>query len=116
MSESVTIFDKIKKKEIPAKIVYEDEDVLAFHDVNPQAPVHVLVIPQKKAKSFADFVNCSNGDIGAFMKGVAKVAQNLGLEANGYRVVFNCGKHGQQTVDYIHAHIFGGRQMQWPPG
>ena len=116
MPDEVTLFDKIKTKEIPAKIVYEDEDVLAFHDINPQAPVHVLVIPQRKVTQFADFVSSSNGDIGAFMKGVAKVAQKLGLEANGYRVVFNNGKHAQQSVDYIHAHILGGRQMKWPPG
>jgi len=116
MANEMTLFDKIKSKEIPAKIVYEDEDVLAFHDINPQAPVHVLVIPQRKVQRFAEFVGSDNADVGAFIKGVAKVAQKLGLEANGYRVVFNNGKHGQQTVDYIHAHILGGRQMQWPPG
>jgi len=114
--EDMTIFDKIKNKEIPAKIVYEDETVLAFHDISPKAPVHVLVIPQKKIRGFADFLSSSEEDIGAFMKGVAHVAKTLGLEKKGYRVVFNYGQDGQQTVDYIHAHIFGGRQMQWPPG
>lgn len=116
MSEQITIFDKIKAKEIPAKIVYEDDDVLAFNDINPQAPVHILVIPQRKIRSFADIVNSPVEDMGRFFKGVSKVAQKLGLDAGGYRIVFNHGTHGQQTVDYIHAHILGGRQMKWPPG
>lgn len=116
MSTESTIFDKIKAKEIPAKVVYEDEYVLAFHDINPQAPTHVLVIPQKKVRGFAEIESSQDLDLGKFMKGIAKVAKTLGLEAKGYRVVFNYGKHGQQTVDYIHAHILGGRQLQWPPG
>ncbi len=116
VSDAMTIFDKIKAKEIPAKIVYEDEHVLAFHDVSPKAPVHVLVIPQRKVKGFADLQGLPDDEVGVFMKGVAKVAQKLSLEKHGYRIVFNYGQHGQQTVDYIHAHILGGRQMQWPPG
>ena len=116
MGDEQTIFDKIKSREIPAKIVFEDEWVLAFEDINPQAPVHVLVIPQRKVESFANFVDNTDCNVGAFMKGVARVAQKLGLDAGGYRIVFNHGRHGQQTVDYIHAHILGGRQMKWPPG
>ncbi len=116
MPDEITLFDKIKKKQIPAKIVYENEHVIAFHDINPQAPVHVLVIPQKKMTSFADFVSGDANEIGLFMKDVALVAQKLGLEEGGYRVIFNNGKHGQQTVSYIHAHILGGRQLNWPPG
>lgn len=116
MKEEITVFDRIKNKEIPAKLAYEDEVVLAFHDINPQAPVHVLVIPQKKIVGFPDFVNLDQKELGAFMQGVARVAQKLGLEEKGYRIVFNYGSNGQQTVDYVHAHILGGRQMRWPPG
>jgi histidine triad (HIT) family protein len=116
VSDQITLFDKIKAKEVPADIVYEDEQVLAFRDINPQAPVHVLVIPQHKLKGFANFVNSTDAEVGAFLRGVAKVAHTLGLDGEGYRIVFNQGKHGQQTVHYIHAHILGGRQMKWPPG
>lgn len=115
MSET-TIFDKIVAKEINADLVYEDEHVLAFNDINPQAPVHVLVIPKKKVANFSEFANKGNDETGALFKGVAKVANKLGLSENGYRVVVNCGKDGQQTVNYIHAHILGGRQLNWPPG
>lgn len=115
MDEKVTIFDKIKNKEMKAQIVYEDETVLAFHDISPQAPVHVLVIPQHKVVGFSTLTEESDAFVGAFIKGVARVAKQLGLE-EGYRIVFNSGRHGQQTVDYIHAHIVGGRQLNWPPG
>ena len=111
-----TIFDKILAKEIPCKKVYEDEDVLAFHDINPQAPVHVLVIPKKKIKSFSQLEKLEDQSIGHYMKKIAFVAKELGLHKNGYRIVFNNGCHGQQTVDYIHAHIIGGRSLTWPPG
>lgn len=111
-----TIFDKIIAKEIPANIAYEDEIVLAFHDISPQAPTHVLVIPKKKWERFADFVTADPKAIGEYMVSVAKAAKHLGLEENGYRVVFNNGRDGQQTVDYIHAHILGGRRLTWPPG
>lgn len=111
-----TIFDKILAKEIPAKIVYEDDDVLAFNDVNPQAPIHVLVIPKIRIIGFPNFVEKSDEFVACFIKKVAKVAKLLKLEDDGYRIVFNSGKHGQQTVNYIHAHILGGRQLNWPPG
>ncbi|MBI2603515.1 MAG: histidine triad nucleotide-binding protein [Deltaproteobacteria bacterium] len=116
MTEEITVFDRIKSKEIPAKIIYEDEVVLAFQDINPQAPVHVLVIPQNKIVGFPDILDLDQKDLGAFLQGVARVAKQLGLEAQGYRVIFNYGKNGQQTVEYVHAHILGGRQMKWPPG
>jgi histidine triad (HIT) family protein len=111
-----TIFDKIIAKQIPAKIVYEDERVLAFHDINPQAPVHVLVIPKHKMVSFSDLESAPAEVVAALFAGAAKVAKILGLDANGYRAVVNCGRNGQQTVDYIHIHLLGGRQMTWPPG
>jgi len=111
-----TIFDKIVAKEIPAEILYEDEQVLAFRDINPQAPEHVLVIPKKKLVRFTDLAAAPVADVGHLFAGAAKAAQKLGLAENGYRIVVNCGKHGQQTVDYLHVHILGGRQMRWPPG
>lgn len=115
MSEK-TLFDKILAGEIPSDTVYQDNDIYAFRDINPQAPVHVLVIPKRKMESFADVKEGEKAEVGAFMQGVSRVAAELGLERDGYRVVFNTGAHGQQTVQYIHAHILGGRQLTWPPG
>src|SRR4051794_5988139 len=94
-----TIFDKIIRGEIPCQKVFEDETVLAFKDINPQAPVHVLVIPKKKIRGFSNFAQMTSDEAGRYIQAVAKVATHLNLDANGYRVVFNCGKHGQQTVD-----------------
>jgi histidine triad (HIT) family protein len=111
-----TIFDKILAKQAPADVVHEDDDVLAFRDVNPQAPVHVLVIPKRKVRSFAELAGADPAATGAFFSAVARVASALGLDGDGYRVVFNCGRHGQQTVGYLHAHVLGGRQLKWPPG
>jgi histidine triad (HIT) family protein len=111
-----TIFEKILDREIPSEAVFEDEMVYAFRDVNPQAPVHVLVVPKKKLTGFADLKNADPEATGRFMQRVALVADRLGLEKDGYRIVFNHGKNGQQTVEYIHAHILGGRRMAWPPG
>jgi histidine triad (HIT) family protein len=114
--DDVTIFDKMLAKEIPAKVVYEDEHVFAFHDINPQAPVHVLVIPKIKARNMTELAEHDVSQVGHYLKGVAATAKQLNLAENGYRVVFNTGNDGQQTVEYIHAHILGGRQMAWPPG
>ncbi len=111
-----TIFDKILKREIPVEVVFEDEFVLAFKDINPQAPVHVLVIPKKPIKSFADLRHEDVQYIGEYFKRVSQVADLLGLEQDGYRIVYNHGKDGQQTVDHIHAHVLGGRGLTWPPG
>jgi histidine triad (HIT) family protein len=110
-----TIFDKILRREIPADIVHEDDTVLAFRDINPQGPTHVVVIPKIKAAGFDRLTDLSPEETGRYMHGIARTAEKLGL-AQGYRVVFNIGKHGQQTVSYVHAHIIGGRQMGWPPG
>ncbi len=112
----MTIFDRILAGEAPADVVADDEHLLAFRDINPQAPVHVVVIPKRKVRSFAELGRLDAAAVGAFMQGVARVAAELGLEERGYRVVFNCGRHGQQTIDYLHAHILGGRQLRWPPG
>ena len=110
-----TVFEKIIRKELPATIVHEDDELLAFEDNNTQAPVHVLVIPKEKRISFADFQQGDPAAIGRYIQGIARIAQQLTGE-DGYRIVFNVGKHGQQSVNYIHAHILGGKQLGWPPG
>lgn len=111
-----TIFEKIASGEIAADRVYEDEHVVAFRDISPQAPVHVLVIPRVKMKSLIDVPAADSAIVGAFLQGVAKAAAALGLQENGYRVVFNTGRDALQTVPYLHAHILAGRRMGWPPG
>lgn len=110
-----TIFQKIIDKEIPANIVFEDERCLAFHDVAPQAPVHVLVIPKKPIKSVAAVEDEDAPLIAHLWLVIRNLAAQLGLES-GYRVVVNCGRDGGQSVDHIHFHLLGGRQMKWPPG
>jgi histidine triad (HIT) family protein len=110
-----TIFKRIIDKEIPAKIVHEDELCLAFHDVNPQAPTHVLVIPKKEIASLAQLAADDQALVGHLLLVVQKLARDLGL-TNGYRVVINCGEEGGQSVDHLHLHLLGGRQLTWPPG
>jgi len=114
---SDTIFDKIVNGEMKADFVYEDEHVVAFRDINPQAPVHVLVVPRRRMESIADAADTEDlPDLGAFMRGIARTARTLGLDEKGYRVVLNTGADALQTVAYVHAHILGGRKMGWPPG
>ncbi len=115
MSEE-TVFDRILSGRLPARVVHDDEDVLAFHDIRPQAPVHVLVIPKRRVRSLADLAGWTDEEVGRFFRKVAEVASRLGLDGPGYRVVLNHGRHAQQSVDYLHAHILGGRPMGWPPG
>lgn len=115
MSET-TVFQKIINREMPAKIVYEDDDTLAFHDVHPQAPVHVLVIPKTRIVNLADLKDEDQALAGKLLLTVRKVAEMLGLDDQGYRVVANVGIDGGQSVDHLHFHILGGRQMKWPPG
>jgi histidine triad (HIT) family protein len=110
-----TIFEKIIDGEMEADIVYQDDDVMAIKDIQPQAPVHVLVIPKQKIKDFASLKGIDKEYIGTFMQKVGTVAEELKLD-RGYRIVFNVGEHGQQSVLYLHAHLLGGRQMEWPPG
>lgn len=112
---SETIFSKIIRKEIPADIVYEDDLVLAFRDIAPQAPVHILVIPKKVLPQLADAEPDDHALMGHLLLTVKRVAKQEGLE-KGYRVVINNGSDGGQTVDHLHLHILGGRKMQWPPG
>jgi histidine triad (HIT) family protein len=110
-----TIFSKIIRREIPANIVYEDDLALAFTDVNPQAPVHILVIPKKPIINLATATLEDQALLGHLLLTVQKVAAQAGLE-NGYRVVMNTGPDGGQTVHHLHIHILGRRTMSWPPG
>ncbi len=110
-----TIFKKIIDGEIKADVVYEDELCLAFHDVSPQAPIHVLLIPKKEIVNVAGFDDSDSQLAGHLLLTVNKVAEKLGI-TNGYRVVANCGVEGGQSVDHLHLHILAGRQLTWPPG
>lgn len=113
------VFARILRGEIPCKKVHEDEWSLAFHDIRPQAPVHVLVVPKGEYVSMADFsANASDAAIAGFWRTVAKVAKELSLEVSGYRVLSNMGVHGHQEVPHFHVHIFGGRNLgrMLPPG
>lgn len=110
-----TIFSKIIRKEIPADIVYEDNLAIAFRDVNPQAPVHILVIPKEAIAHLSDAESKDHALMGHLLLTVKRVAEQEGL-AKGYRVVINNGDDGGQTVHHLHLHILGGRQMLWPPG
>ena len=106
------IFAKILRGEIPNKTVYDDEWALAFHDINPQAPIHVLVIPKGRYVSWDDFTrDGSDAELTGFIRAVGTVARDLGLPAPGYRLLSNAGLHGHQEVPHLHVHIFGGKQM-----
>ncbi len=113
---SGTIFGKIIRREIPAKIVYEDDICLAFHDVKPQAPVHILVIPKKEIRSLAEVGSEDALAVGHILAKIAEIAKAQGLERSGYRVVTNIGDDGGQTVFHLHFHLLGGRALSWPPG
>ena len=110
--DDTNIFARILRGEIPNRTVYEDQWALAFHDINPQAPVHVLVIPKGKYVSFADFsASASADEIAGFMRAIGKVAKDLGLEAQGYRLLANMGEHSGQEVPHFHVHLFAGRPL-----
>ncbi|GAB3791275.1 histidine triad nucleotide-binding protein [Dyella agri] len=111
-----TIFDKIIRREIPADIVYEDDELLAFRDVNPQAPVHVLFIPKKPIATLNDATAEDAALLGRLLLAAAGYARREGFADQGYRTVLNCNEYGGQTVFHLHLHLLGGRQMHWPPG
>jgi histidine triad (HIT) family protein len=109
------IFLKIVEKKIPARIVHEDEQCLAFHDVNPQSPVHVLIIPRKVIPTHADIKPEDRELLGHLHLVAAKLADQLGI-GDGYRLVLNCKERAGQTVPHLHLHLLGGRDLTWPPG
>ena len=111
-----TIFGKIIRKEIPAQIVYEDDEVLAFKDIQPQAPVHILVIPKKPIPQLSMATEADQSLLGKMLLTARQVAAEAGLDEGGYRLVINNGVDGGQTVYHLHLHILGGRSLAWPPG
>ncbi|MCB2203267.1 histidine triad nucleotide-binding protein [bacterium] len=113
MSDS--LFTKIIQRELDADIVYEDDTVIAFNDIAPQAPVHVLIVPKQQIPMLDDLKEKDEQLVGHMVMVATKIAKERKLD-HGYRVVMNCNHQGGQTVFHIHAHLLGGRQMQWPPG
>lgn len=109
------LFCKIIAGDIPANIVYQDEWMIVFHDISPQAPTHILVIPKKHIPSLNELTTEDEVLIGRIFLKISELTQELGLK-DGYRVVVNTGKDGQQTVQHVHFHVLGGRSLQWPPG
>ncbi|NLV92092.1 MAG: histidine triad nucleotide-binding protein [Firmicutes bacterium] len=113
---SECIFCKILAKEIPTEVLYEDDLVMAFPDVSPQAPEHILIIPKKHIPSLADLSPEDEGVMGRIVSVANRLAQEKGFAQEGYRLVANCGKQAGQTVFHIHFHLLGGRDFGWPPG
>ncbi|KUG25739.1 bis(5'-nucleosyl)-tetraphosphatase (asymmetrical) [hydrocarbon metagenome] len=112
-----TIFSKIINREIPADIVYETDSVLAFRDINPKAPTHILIIPKIEIPKVTDIQSSKHAQLlGEMYDAVNMLAKNEGIAEDGFRLVMNCGNNGGQEVYHLHMHLLGGRQMQWPPG
>ena len=111
-----TIFTKIINREIPADIIYEDDEILAFNDINPQAPVHILIIPKKEIKTINDIHSKDTAIIGKLFLIAKKIAKQVNISEDGYRLVMNCNEYGGQSVYHIHLHLMGGRKLLWPPG
>lgn len=116
INENDTIFGKVIRREVPADIVYESDDVLAFRDINPQAPVHILVIPKQNIRDLASTDEKDSPLLGKLISTAVLVAEREGLAESGYRVVINNGSGAGQTVFHLHVHILGGRSFSWPPG
>ena len=113
---SECLFCKIAKGEIPTDILYEDEQVMAFRDINPQGPVHVLVIPKEHIPTLNDLDERHSGLVARIILVAKDTAEREGIAESGYRMVLNCNRHGGQEIFHIHLHLIGGRQMTWPPG
>ncbi len=113
---SKTVFEKIIARELPATILYEDDHVLAFRDIKPQAPAHVLIIPKKPVPRIAEAAPEDKALLGHLLLKAAEVANQLGLTKSGYRLVFNNGPDAGEAVPHLHCHIIGGRRLGWPPG
>ncbi|MBY0315610.1 MAG: histidine triad nucleotide-binding protein [Bdellovibrionales bacterium] len=112
----MTIFKKIIDKEIPATTVYEDDKCMAFRDVQPQAPTHILIIPKKEIVSMANLTSEDKELMGHMLVTASQIAKKEGIAENGYRLVINTNRDGGQSVYHLHMHILGGRQLSWPPG
>jgi histidine triad (HIT) family protein len=114
--DSMTIFEKIAAREIPAKIAFEDDDVIAFHDLKPQAPVHVLIVPKRVIARLAEADEADRAVLGKLLLTAAKVARDLDVSESGYRVVINSGPDAGESVPHLHLHLLGKRALVWPPG
>lgn len=112
----MTIFEKIAARQIPANIVWEDEDVIAFHDVDPQAPTHVLVVPKRVIPRLAESTTADQALLGKLLLTTRIVAEKLDMHASGFRVVVNSGPDAGESVPHLHVHVLGKRQLAWPPG
>jgi len=110
------IFCAIAENKIPTKIVYEDTEIIAFHDINPQAPIHVLVIPRKHIEKVSEATEADQELLGKIILVGNQIAKKLGIDESGFRMVINNGRDGGQHVYHIHLHVLGGRKMNWPPG
>jgi histidine triad (HIT) family protein len=109
-----TIFSKIIAGDIPADKVYEDDDILAFRDVNPQAPVHILIIPKIEIPTANDLLDSHDKLMGKIIRIASNIAKDEGIDESGYRLIINCNEHGGQSVYHIHVHLIGGKQLSWP--
>lgn len=112
----MTLFEKIAARQIPARIAYEDEHVLAFHDIDPKAPVHLLLVPKKPLARIAAATEADQALLGHLLLKAAQVAEQVGLQQGGYRLVINNGRDAGESVPHLHLHILGGRALAWPPG
>ena len=112
----MTIFEKIIAREIPAQVIWEDDDAIAFHDVNPQAPVHVLIVPKKVIPRLRDATDSDATTLGKLLLVARDLAKKLGLEESGFRVVINSGPDAGESVPHLHVHLLGKRALGWPPG
>ena len=112
----MTLFQKITAREIPAKIIAEDEDMIVFHDINPQAPVHVLLVPKKPIPRLDEATTEDETILGKLLLKAQEMARALGIAEAGFRVVINSGRNGGETVPHLHVHLLGGRSLSWPPG
>lgn len=110
------LFCRIAAGEIPAKRIYEDDRIVAFEDINPQAPLHALVIPKRHIATLNDLTVDDDAIVGALVRVAAGIARERGVDASGFRTVLNCNSHAGQTVFHLHLHVLGGRSMSWPPG
>jgi histidine triad (HIT) family protein len=113
---SKTLFEKIAAREIPANIIFEDEQVLAFRDIKPAAPVHILIVPRKPIARIAEAAAEDQAVLGHLLLKAAEIAAKLGIAATGYRLVINNGAHAGESVPHLHLHLIGGRELAWPPG
>ncbi len=113
---SETIFGRIASGEVPADIVFSDDELVAFRDLNPQAPHHILIIPRRRIETVLDLQDDDAALVGRMVIAAGKIARELGFAERGFRLVFNCGEDGGQEVYHLHLHLLGGRRMNWPPG